>query len=62
MEITLTALHWCYLVGVLFVLAAMIMRKDVVVPCAIFTMISGFIASGSFSEAVLTQAKALMFA
>ena len=62
MEITLTALHWCYLIGVLFVLAAMIARKDVVLPCIIFTMVSGLIASGSLSGAMLVQAKALMFA
>lgn len=46
MEITLTALHWIYLIGVIFVITAMAMRKDVVVPCLVFTILSGLVASG----------------
>ena len=62
MEITLTALHYIYLVGVIFVLAAMCLKKDVVIPCSVFTMLSGLVASNwSIAEALLSQAKALMF-
>lgn len=63
MEITLTALHWIYLFGVVFVIGAMAMRKDVVVPCLIFTVLSGLVASGfNPAEALLTEARALLFA
>jgi len=62
MEITLTALHYIYLVGVVFVLAAMCLKKDVVIPCSIFTMLSGLVASNwNIAEALLSQAKALLF-
>ena len=62
MEITLTALHWIYLIGTIFVIAAMCMKRDVVLPCMIFTILSGFVASGSIADALLTEARALMFA
>lgn len=62
MEITLTALHWIYMIGVIFVIAAMAMRKDVVVPCLVFTILSGLVASGgNLAEALLTEARALLF-
>lgn len=62
MEITLTALHWIYMIGVIFVIAAMAMRKDVVVPCLVFTVLSGLVASGgNMAEALLTEARALLF-
>lgn len=58
MEITLTALHWIYMIGVIFVIAAMAMRKDVVVPCLVFTILSGLVASGgNLAEALLTEAR-----
>ena len=62
MEITLTALHWIYMIGVIFVITAMAMRKDVVVPCLVFTVLSGLVASGgNLAEALLTEARALLF-
>ena len=55
MEITLTPLHWVYLIGTIFVITAMVMKKDVVLPCMVFTMLSGLIASGNPAEALLTE-------
>ena len=62
MDVTLTVLHWVYLAGVVFVIVAMCLRKDVVLPCAIFTILSGFAATGSIAQALLTEARALLFA
>ena len=61
MEITLTPLHWIYLIGTIFVIVAMCMKKDVVLPCMIFTMLSGLVASGNIAEALLTEARALLY-
>lgn len=62
MDVTLTVLHWVYMIGVVFVIVAMCLRKDVVLPCAIFTILSGFAATGSIAQALLTEARALLFA
>ena len=62
MDITLNALHWIYLIGMVVILVTMVMRKNVVVPCILFTLLTGLIASGSLVGAVLVQANALLFA
>ena len=62
MDITLNALHWIYLIGMVVILVTMIMRKNVVVPCILFTLLTGLIASGSLAGAVMVQANALLFA
>jgi hypothetical protein len=63
MEIVqLNVLHYIYLIGVLVVLAAMIGRKDTVLPCILFTFLLGFAASGSIVGALQTNFNALTYA
>lgn len=62
MEITLNALHYIYLIGVLVVLGAMIARKDTVLPCIVFTFALGFAASGNIVGALQVNYNALVFA
>jgi hypothetical protein len=45
MEISLSILHYIYLLGVLTVLGVMIARKDTVIPCIVFTFALGFAAA-----------------
>lgn len=63
MEIVqLNVLHYIYLIGVLVVLAAMIGRRDTVLPCILFTFLLGFAAKGSIIGALQTNFNALIYA
>ena len=62
MEITLTALHFVYLAGVIVTLACMIARKDCVIPCAVFTFLAGVVNSGSLLGGASASYNALVFA
>ena len=44
----LTAAHWIFLVFVLIVIATMMAKKDVVIPCAIGLFVMGWAVRGSF--------------
>ena len=57
MVITLNVMHYIYLIGTLLVLACMIARKDVVIPCALFTFAMG-VAASSMNGAGLLRAVA----
>lgn len=44
----MTISHWLYVLGVLIVVLTMIFRRNVVIPCIIFTFLIGWIYLGSF--------------
>jgi hypothetical protein len=45
----LTAAHWIFLAGVVVILAAMIMRKNIVVPAVVATFLTALVYSGSLA-------------
>jgi hypothetical protein len=45
----LTAAHWIFLVGVVVILAAMIMRKNIVVPAVVATFLTALVYTGSLA-------------
>lgn len=48
----MTLAHWLYLLGVLVVIGTMIVRKNVVVPCIVFTLLIGAVYGGSLISGV----------
>lgn len=48
----MTTAHWLYVIGVLVVVATMIFRRNVVIPCIIFTFVIGLYFAGSAVSAV----------
>ncbi|MFP4035369.1 MAG: hypothetical protein ACLFT5_07675 [Desulfovermiculus sp.] len=46
--------HWLYLAGVVVVVLTMIMRRNVVIPCVVFTFVIGLIYTSSFIGAMQT--------
>ncbi len=46
--------HWLYLAGVVVVILTMIMRRNVVIPCVVFTFVIGLIYTSSFIGAMQT--------
>lgn len=50
----MTVAHWLYVVGILAVVITMLFRRNVVIPCMIFTLIIGWLFKGSFIGGVLT--------
>lgn len=53
-ELNFTAVHWLYIVGVLAVIATMILRKNVIIPCILFTFAIGFVYKGSIIGGITT--------
>jgi len=49
-----TSVHWLYIIGVLTVIVTMILRKNVIIPCILFTFAIGVAYKGSFSGGVIT--------
>src|SRR3954469_18981838 len=45
----LTAAHWIFLAGVVVILAAMIMRKNIVVPAVVATFLTALVYTGSLA-------------
>ena len=45
----LTAAHWVFLAGVIVILAAMIMRKNIVVPAVVATFLTALVYTGSLA-------------
>lgn len=49
-----TTVHWIYVIGVIAVVATMILRKNVIIPCILFTFAIGLVYTGSFTGGVAT--------
>lgn len=63
MDVTLTLTHWIFLVFVLIVVAAMILKRDVVLPCIVGIFTIGLVYNGgSLVPAVQTMFNALIVA
>lgn len=58
----MTTAHWLYLLGVLIVIATMIWRKNVVIPCILFTLFVGWSFGGSFINGVSATFNASLIA
>lgn len=48
----MTLSHWLYVLGVLVIVLTMIMRRNVVIPCILFTFLIGWAYKGSLVKAV----------
>lgn len=44
----MTTAHWLYVIGVLVVVLTMIIRRNVIIPCIVFTFLIGWVYLGSF--------------
>lgn len=44
----MTISHWLYVIGVLVVVVTMILRRNVIIPCILFTFLIGWVYLGSF--------------
>lgn len=53
-EVHFTAIHWIYIIGVLTVIATMITRKNIMIPCILFTFAIGLVYKGSFIGGIST--------
>lgn len=49
----MTISHWLYVIGVLVVVATMIFRRNVIIPCILFTLVIGWVYLGSFVGGIL---------
>lgn len=58
--VTLTSLHFAYMAVTVIVLAAMLMKKEIVVPCAVGILLIGYLYSGSAVAAVQTLNNAII--
>ncbi|MFZ5650524.1 MAG: hypothetical protein ACOY4I_06690 [Bacillota bacterium] len=61
-EIQFTPVHWLYILGVITVVATMIFRKNVIIPCILFTFAIGFAYKGSLTGGISTVFNASIFA
>lgn len=59
---TLTALHLVYLLGVIFILTVMILRRDTPMVCIIFLFLLGLTATGTLVGGIQTVFNAALFA
>lgn len=50
----MTLIHWLYALGVIVVVATMILRRNVIIPCIAFTFLIGLIFTGTLTGAVST--------
>ncbi|MTI94815.1 MAG: hypothetical protein FH749_04915 [Firmicutes bacterium] len=63
MEVTLTLSHWIYLLVVLTVVLAMVLKRDVVLPCIVGIFVIGLVYNeGSIIPAVQAMFRALLVA
>ncbi|MFZ5753628.1 MAG: hypothetical protein ACOY3J_05260 [Bacillota bacterium] len=60
--VTLTAIHWIYLLMVGIVIATMVMRRDTVLPCIVGLFIIGFVFSGKLVTTIQIMFNALVAA
>lgn len=59
---TLTALHFVYLIGVIFILTVMVMRRDTPMVCIMFLFLLGLTATGNVVGGIQTVFNAALFA
>jgi len=59
---TLTALHFVYLIGVIFILTVMVMRRDTPMVCIMFLFLLGLAATGNVVGGIQTVFNAALFA
>lgn len=52
--VQLTSMHWIYILGVIVVVATMILRRNVIIPCILFTFLIGLAFKRSLTGAVGT--------
>lgn len=50
----MTGGHWLYMLGIIIVIVTMMLRRNVLIPCIIFTFLIGWNYSGSFSKGIQT--------
>lgn len=60
--VTLTAIHWIYLLMVGVVIATMVMRRDTVLPCIVGLFVIGFVFSGKLVTTIQIMFNALVAA
>jgi len=61
-NVTLTPAHWLYVIGVVVVILTMVFRRNVVIPCIIFTFAIGWYFKGDIVSAVQTVFNASLVA
>lgn len=60
--VTLSAIHWIYVLMVLIVMATMVLRRDTVLPCIIGLFVIGFVFSGNLVSTIQIMFNALVAA
>ena len=58
--VQLSALHYLYVVIVIVILATMMLKKDIVLPCIVGILLIGLVATGNFVEAIQVVYRALV--
>ncbi|NDO46021.1 hypothetical protein [Clostridium sp. MD294] len=62
LSISLTPLHYVYLIGVICILFVMILRKDTPIACIAFLFLLGIVGTNSFIGGIQTIFKAILYA
>ena len=60
--ISLTPLHYVYLIGVICILLVMILRKDTPIVCIAFLFLLGMVGTNSIIGGIQTIFKAILYA
>ena len=58
----MTLAHWVYALGTIVVVVTMILRRNVLIPCIVSTLLIGFLYHGSLASAAQTLFNACMAA
>ena len=58
--VTLTSLHYIYIIMTIIILAALLFKKEIVIPCIVGTLLIGFAYSGSVIQSVQILNNAIM--
>lgn len=58
----MTLSHWLYVLGVISVVITMVLRRNVIIPCIIFTFLIGWVFLGSFIGGIQTVFNASLVA
>ncbi len=62
LSISLTPLHYVYLIGVICILFVMILRKDTPIACIVFLFLLGIVSTNSVIGGIQTIFKAILYA
>lgn len=62
MGVELTALHWIYIVFILFIIGFMVMRRDTTIVCVVGIFLIAITATGSFSSSVISIFTSFIYA